>query len=368
MKTSEKMLSTLGKPRQTVSVLACLAVGLLGSALAVGLLGSALLVSTAYAQRNSNQPSSSWVGSQPVSLQTNASSSQASNTAQTPSTSSAVSEKPNGKAFPSAAAAAAALCHAVRNDDNAELLAILGPGAKDLIDTGDEANEQSQEKELQRVMFIHKYDQMHRLVKEPDDTVALYVGAENWPLPIPIVEYNGSWYFDAKLGKQEIMYRQIGRNEMEALGVCDALVDAEKEYFGLDHTYTTKFVSSAGSHDGLYWKSGDTNTRSPIGHYLAVAGVTDSTENHQPFRGYFYRVVLGASGTNGSTGGSGNDFVVVAFPAEYRSSGVMTFFVDASGNAYEKDLGPHTASAAMQITSAHPDNTWNKAAEQAAEK
>jgi Protein of unknown function (DUF2950) len=350
MKTFEKMLSVLDQPGQTARALFCLA---------IGLLGSALVVSTAHAQQNSNQPSSSSAGPQ----QANAPNSQASTTAQTHSGNFTLAEKPGGKAFPSAGAAAAALCHAVRNDDNAALLAILGPEGKELIEPGDETGEQAQERQLQRVMFVHKYDQMHRLVKEPDNTVALYVGAGNWPLPIPIVEYHGSWYFEANLGKQEVLYRQIGRNEMEALAAGHALVDAEKEYFGLGHTYTAKFVSAPGSHDGLYWKTGDTNARSPIGQFLAHAGAAGSTEDRQPFRGYFYRVVLAPAGTRTSSGSS-SDFVIVAFPAEYRNSGVMTFFVDANGNAYEKDLGPDTASLAMQITSAHPDNTWNEAKEQ----
>jgi hypothetical protein len=203
--------------------------------------------------------------------------------------------------------------------------------------------------------------------------VTLYVGSENWPLPIPLVEYNKQWYFDPELGKQEVLYRRVGRNEVAALDVCQALVDAEKEYFGVAHNYTAKFVSAADAHDGLYWKAGQTNTRSPVGPYLAEAGVTNSTQNRQPFQGYYYRIVLqgssgaenaggnsAAAGMGGQSGAAGTGhFLVVAFPAEYRSSGVMTFVMDESGVAYEKDLGPHTKDTAMQV-SAGPDNTWTK--------
>jgi hypothetical protein len=262
-------------------------------------------------------------------------------------------EKPNAKAFPSPAAAAAALANAARENDTEALLVILGPGSKDLVHWSADQDEIDEERSL----FAQKYDQMHRLVKEPDDTVAVYVGAENWPLPIPLVEYNGAWYFDGSLGKQEILYRRIGRNEIAAMDTCNALVDAEKEYFGVAHAFTAKFVSSANAHDGLYWKSGDSNTRSPVGPYLANAGVSDSTKNHASFHGYFYRIVLRSPAASAKT----NNFFVVAFPAEYRSSGVMTFFVDEKGDAYQKDLGPETPSLAMQLTAASLDNSWKKA-------
>jgi len=269
-----------------------------------------------------------------------------------PPAASPVSEKPNAKAFPSPQAAAAALANAARENDSAELLAVLGPDGQDLVHWSEDQNDVEEE----RTLFAHKYDQMHRLVKEPDETVALYVGAENWPLPIPIVEYNGSWYFDVALGKQEVLYRRIGRNEVAAVDVCNELVDAEKEYFGIAHEFTAKFVSTANSRDGLYWKSDDANTRSPVGLYLAHAGVSDSTKNHQPFHGYFYRVVLRSAAASQST----NNFFVVAFPAEYRSSGVMTFLMDDKGDAYEKDLGPGTASSAMQLAAGSLDSSWKK--------
>jgi hypothetical protein len=256
-------------------------------------------------------------------------------------------EQPKGKAFSKPEDAAATLYAAAKRNDEAELLVILGPDAKEMVQWSDDPAERQE----RRAEFAQKYEQMHRLVKEPDDTVALYVGAENWPLPIPLVEYHGAWYFDAELGRQEIRYRRIGRNEMEALEVCRTLLDAEKEYRATAHQYTAKFISSDDSHDGLYWKSANDATKSPIGPYLAHAGVSGpETAHSQPFHGYYYRILLEGSDT----------FAIIAFPAEYRSSGVMTFLVDQNGTAYEKDVGEQTASLANQVSSSHPDSSWKQ--------
>ena len=267
-------------------------------------------------------------------------------------TSSTTTERPKGRAFPTPADAAAALYAAARRNDDRELMTILGSDGKDIVDWGNDAKLRQE----QRTEFADKYDQMHRLVKEPDGTVALYVGAENWPLPIPIVESNGQWYFDTEGGKEEILYRRVGRNEMEALEVCRALLDAEKDYYSEAHNYTANFISSNDSHDGLYWPANDSARKSPIGPYLAHAGATGQNTNRlEPYHGYYYRVLL-ARASNGSSA----DFAVLAFPAEYRSSGVMTFIMEQDGNAHEKDLGPNTAELATQVTSSVPDNTWNK--------
>ena len=256
-----------------------------------------------------------------------------------PTSDASPSQQPKGKAFKKPADAAAALYAAARRNDEAELMAILGPDAKEVVEWSNNPDERRE----QRAHFAEKYQQMHRLVKEPDSTVAIYVGAENWPLPIPLVEYQGAWYFDTDLGGQEIRYRRIGRNEMEALEVCRALIEAEKEYRADQHQYTAKFVSAANSHDGLYWPSGG---KSPIGPYLAHAGA-DAT-NAEPFHGYFYRVFLQGS----------DSFAVLAFPADYRSSGVMTFYVNQDGAAQEKDLGDQTATLAKDANSPHPDSSW----------
>jgi Protein of unknown function (DUF2950) len=264
--------------------------------------------------------------------------------------SSPVVEQPQGKAFRTPASAARALYAAARRDDENEMLIILGPGAKDLVGWTDDRNERSE----QRKIFADQYDQMHRLVKEPDNTVALYVGSENWPVPLPIVEYKGKWYFDTSLGRQEVLYRRIGRNEMQALEVCHALIDAEKDYYSGEHKYTANFLSNGGAHDGLYWKTSAPGEKSPIGPYLAHAGIGESKAgNNEPYYGYYYRILMKSSG-------NGEGFAVLAFPAEYRSSGVMTFFVEQDGIAYEKDLGPETNGAAKQMSASEPDTTWTK--------
>jgi hypothetical protein len=256
-------------------------------------------------------------------------------------------EQPKGKAFSKPEEAAAALYAATKRNDEAELLVILGPDGKEIVQWTDDPAE----RQAHRAEFAQKYEQMHRLIKEPDNTVALYVGAENWPLPIPLVEYRGAWYFDAELGRQEIRYRRIGNNEMEALEVCRILVDAEKEYRTNTHQYTAKFISSDNSHDGLYWKSRDDTIKSPIGPYLAHAGVSGpDTTRSQPFHGYYYRILLQGS----------DAYAILAFPAEYRSSGVMTFLVSQDGTAYEKDLGEQTATSANQVSSSHVDNSWKQ--------
>jgi Protein of unknown function (DUF2950) len=251
-----------------------------------------------------------------------------------------------GKSFASPEDAAAALYAAARRDDDTGLLAVLGSDAKEVLMWSDDAKERA----ARREHFADKYDQMHRLVQEPDKTVALYVGAENWPFPIPIVQLNGAWYFDTELGRQEILYRRIGRNEFEALQVCHALVDAEKDYYATAHQYTAKFMSSDNAHDGLYWSAAEGAKKSPIGPHLANAGIS-STNNSAgtPFHGYYYRIVV-----------QNSSFAIVAFPADYRSSGVMTFIMGADATAYEKDLGQTTATLATQVTSGSPDSSWKK--------
>lgn len=264
---------------------------------------------------------------------------------------------PQGKSFAKPEDAAAALYAAAHRNDEQALLVILGPNAKDIVAWTDDANSRQQ----QREMFAEKYRQMHRLVKEPDNTVALYVGAENWPFPIPLIESHGAWYFDADLGKQEIRYRRMGRNEISALEVCRTLVDAEKEYRTQQGQYTAKFVSDPNSHDGLYWKSADDSKKSPIGPYLAHAGVAEnSVENLQPFHGYYYRIVLQNAGAGANAGQKAEGFLVVAFPAEYRSSGIMTFVVDQNGVAHEKDIGDQFATLGRDVVASNPETNWKK--------
>jgi hypothetical protein len=261
--------------------------------------------------------------------------------------------QPQGKSFAKPEDAASALYAAAHRNDEQALLVILGPNAKDIVEWTTDANERREKRE----MFAERYRQMHRLVKEPDNTIALYVGAENWPFPIPLIEYHGAWYFDTDLGKQEIRYRRIGRNEMSALQVCRTLVDAEKDYRAQQGQYTAKFVSDPNSHDGLYWQSAADSKESLIGPFLAHAGIVENgNENMQPFHGYYYRIVLQNAGADQK----GEAFKIVAFPAEYRSSGIMTFVVDENGVAHEKDLGDQSGTRAKDVVASNPETSWKK--------
>ena len=245
------------------------------------------------------------------------------------------------------------------------MLLILGGDARDIVMWSENADERKTEAD----QFAKKYDQMHRLVKEPDGETTLYVGAENWPLPIPIVEFRGNWYFDAALGRQEILYRRIGQNEVETIDALHGIVDAQKEYYAQDpprdggHEYAAHFDSAQGSRNGLYWSS--TNNDSPLGPYLARAGYDRS--DRMPLHGYFYRI-LTAQGPNASGGAKSylangkmtGGFAIVAFPAEYRVSGVKTFIVDQNGVVYERDLGAMTTEIASGMKDYNPTPAWRK--------
>jgi hypothetical protein len=271
--------------------------------------------------------------------------------------------------FSSAAEASKALVSALQGEDEASLLKILGPAAKDIISSGDAAEDKEH-----REQFVQKYQRMHRLVNEPDGTTTLYIGAENWPTPIPLEQKNGAWYFDTGAGKQQILYRRIGRNELSAIQVCRELVDAEKEYYGQPHDgdsgqqYAQKFTSDAGKHNGLYWQASANGGDSPIGPLVASAAVDRSAGDHepQPFMGYYFRILTAEKGAGGvhnfvvdgkMTGG----FAFLAYPAEYRVSGVMSFVVDQDGIVYEKDLGPHTSESAKKLTRYDRNASWRKA-------
>ena len=172
------------------------------------------------------------------------------------------------------------------------MLEILGPDGKQIVSSGDET-----EDALHRANFVRKYHEMHRLVKEPDGTTTLYIGAENWPTPIPLVNKGNSWYFNTDAGKKEILYRRIGRNEMSTIRVCQELVSAEKEYHSAQHDqYAQKFFSDEGQHNGLYWKAAADEPQSPIGPLVASAAAEGYPQNHSgaptPYQGLpFFRIL-----------------------------------------------------------------------------
>jgi hypothetical protein len=216
---------------------------------------------------------------------------------------------------------------------------------------------------------------MHRLVKEPDGTITLYIGAKNWPTPIPLVTKGNSWYFDTEAGKKEILYRRIGRNEISTLHVCHELVEAQKEYHSTQlNVYAQKIISDEGQHNGLYWTAVGGEPQSPIGPLVASAVAegyaTSRNGSPTPYRGYYYRI-LTRQGKNGP--GGAKSYIVngkmtegvafVAYPAEYRSSGVMTFIVGVDGVVYQKDLGKKTNTHAKEMKEYNPNSSWQEAEE-----
>ena len=271
------------------------------------------------------------------------------------------------KIFSSPEDASNALFTAIQSNDEKVMLEILGRDGKQIVSSGDEAEDAES-----RAKFVQKYQQLHRLVKEPDGTTTLYIGAENWPTPIPLVNKGSSWYFDTDAAKKEILYRRIGRNEMSTIRVSQELVAGQKEYYASQHNeYAQKILSDEGQHNGLYWTAADGEPKSPIGPLVASAVADSDTKTQNgaptPFRGYFYHI-LTRQGKNGPGGAKSyvvngkmtEGFAFVAYPAEYRSSGVMTFVVNQDGAVYEKDLGKKSEARATSMKEYNPDSSWKK--------
>ena len=281
-------------------------------------------------------------------------------------------QRSNEKTFASPGAAVLAFYNAAKSNDAQAMDAIFGTNAKNILHTGDNVADKNM-----IANFVRRYDEMHRVVIEPDQTASLYVGAENWPAPIPIVKNsNGAWYFDTEAGMKEILYRRIGTNENDAIESLYGLVDAQREYTSEprdgDKTkhFALKFISTAGKQDGLYWKTEDKEPASPIGPQ--VVGATNEGYNLQqghetPFHGYYFRMLTrqGPAAKGGArdyivNGQLTRGFAFVAYPAEYRNSGVMTFIINQDGVVYEQDLGPDTVKLGAAMSEYNPDWAWNR--------
>lgn len=271
------------------------------------------------------------------------------------------------KTFSSPDEASRALIRAVQSGNEEELLEIFGTDGKEIISSGDQVEDQKS-----RDAFAEKYQRMNRLVAEPDGTVRLYVGAENWPMPIPLVNRKNAWYFDTSAGKEEILFRRIGRNEIATIRVLQELVAAQKEYYAKIHDdpvkqYAQKFVSDEGKHNGLYWNASNRENESPIGPLVAYASSEGYAKKLSPFQGYYFRVLMGQG--KHASGGAKNyivngkmtrGFAFLAYPAEYGNSGIMTFVINQDGTLYQKDLGRDTAKLAERLSQYDPDKTWSK--------
>ena len=264
--------------------------------------------------------------------------------------------------------AADALVSAARAGDRKGLLTVLGRDGADIVSSGDPVADASA-----RNRVVEAYDAKHQVVMEGNDKAVLVIGREDWPFPIPLVRKDGSWRFDTAAGREEILYRRIGRNELDAIETCLAYVDAQQEYaerrVAGNGVYAQRIVSRPGKKDGLYWPAQSSTDESPLGELAASAAAEGYRAGQQriPYHGYYYKV-LTRQGPNAPGGAldyvvRGNmigGFALVAYPAEYRNSGVMTFLVNHQGNVYEKDLGPDTARIAAGMTAFNPDNTWRR--------
>jgi hypothetical protein len=272
--------------------------------------------------------------------------------------------------FRSPGSAAAALVEAARADDLKEMTAILGPDAKEIVSSGDPVADNNAREE-----FTRRYDQMHRLSYDDTGRVILYVGAENWPLPIPIVKRGDGWAFDSAGGEEEMLYQRVGRNELFTIDVLEQLADAQEEYASREHEtsgvaqYAQTIFSSPDKKNGLYWPTKEGEPESPIGPLIADATAEgyrrDPSARPAPFHGYYYKVLSGQGAD--APGGARNyivdgkmtrGFAFLAYPADYRASGVMTFMIDKAGIVVEKDLGPQTEKIAPTITTFNPDSSW----------
>jgi hypothetical protein len=275
------------------------------------------------------------------------------------------------RVFKSPDEAVKALIDSVRAKDTKELLAIFGPSGKEIISSGDEVAD----KEIGE-RFVKAYEEAGKLVTEGEKRMVLHVGKEDYPFPIPIVKKGEIWFFDTKVGKEEILNRRIGRNELSTIQVSLAYVDAQREYARRDRDggglreYAQKFISEKGKKDGLYWETKQGEEESPLGSLVSRAlkeGYTKKGDKPIPYHGYYYRI-LKAQGKNAPDGEY--DYVVkgrmiggfglVAFPAEYGVSGVMTFIVNHDGVVCEKDLGKVTERVAGAMKKFDPDKTWKR--------
>lgn len=277
------------------------------------------------------------------------------------------------QSFATADEASQVLVAALKAGDRNAMLGVLGAQAKPLIDSGDAVADRNAWER-----FVALYEEAHSLEKSGDKTV-LQIGADNWPFPIPLVEREGRWSFDTDAGEQEIIDRRIGRNELNAMQVALAFVDAEREYYLRNPQnaklaqYAQHVASTSGKRDGLYWPTKEGEEPSPLGPLIARArgeGYKKAGSGAgEPYHGYYYRILTGQgpSAPGGAydymvRGAMIGGFALVAFPAEYDSSGVMTFLVNHDGVVYEQDLGPDGAKEARAMKLFNPDATWKAAA------
>jgi hypothetical protein len=276
------------------------------------------------------------------------------------------------QSFPTPEAAVEALMAAAKSGEDARVLAVMGSAAKPLVESGDAVADRNVHDR-----FVSLYDEAHSLISESDDRRVLQVGTTGWPFPIPLVKGKSGWFFDTADGVQELLARRIGQNELDAIQVCLAISDAQRDYVRLNPEHATpahyagRFLSSPGKRDGLYWPTADGEPLSPLGTeaaHASAAGYEFEQGKPTPYHGYYYRL-LSAQGSNAEGGAIDykvkgqlyGGFALVAYPAEYGNSGVMTFITNYAGVVFQKDLGKDTATRAKALKTFDPDASWTKA-------
>lgn len=273
------------------------------------------------------------------------------------------------QAYPSPEEAAAALAAALKTGTRSAVLKVLGKGGEDIVVSGDDVADAEM-----RQRFLSAYETKHSIKVEGNKQATLILGADDFPFPIPLFNNRTGWEFDTAAGRIEILYRRIGRNELDAIQTCLAFVDAQNEYADKDRgdgagVYAQNIVSSPGKKDGLFWR--DERDPSPLGKFAAQASADGYKVGEQPapYHGYYFRILRGQG--SDAPGGAFNyvvrgkmigGFALIATPAEYGNSGVMTFLVNHAGVVYQKDLGKQTERLARRIIVFDPDQTWKKVA------
>lgn len=273
--------------------------------------------------------------------------------------------------FASPSAAVEALIAAAKSDDSEKILQILGPDAEDVVHSGDPVAD-----EAVRERFLKAYEQENALKPEEDGRQVLYIGSEAYPFPIPLVHENSAWKFDTPAGLDEILTRRIGENELAVIEVLTAYVAAQTEFASVDRDgngpqYARRIVSTQGKQDGLYWDAANGQGESPLGELFAEAQAEgygngqSASETSNPYHGYIYKILLrqGASANGGALDYFVNDrmiagFAMVAAPAKYGNSGIMTFIVNQDGKVFEKDLGEDTLKLVSEMSVFDPDSSW----------
>ena len=272
------------------------------------------------------------------------------------------------QAFKTPEEAATALVGAAKSGDMKAITTVLGPDGDDIVSSGDEVADAAT-----RAKFVTAYDAKHTIAMEGDSKALMVIGPDDFPLPIPIIRKDGQWRFDTAAGREEILFRRIGENELDAIQSALAYVDAQDEYAEKDrtgagiNTYAQRIISQPEKKDGLYWPTSQGEDPSPLGELIAEATKQGYRVGggRTPFHGYYFKILTrqGPAAPGGEAdyvvnGKMIGGFALVAYPAEYRNSGVMTFIVNHAGTVFQKDLGPNTVQLAERMTSFNPDKSW----------